>query len=105
PGLTWTEEQSDAQFDKDYRLASYRAAVDLGPTYAGLGEPRQAVLNDIAFEVGGSGLAQFRHMLGAIAASDWQAAAAALKNSLLFEQVPNRENRNIQILLTGEWPT
>jgi GH24 family phage-related lysozyme (muramidase) len=105
PGLVWTEKQAEDQFAKDYAVASYRASVDLGAPYGSLRDQRRAVLNDIAFEVGGAGLAQFHRMLAAITAGDWQEAAAALKNSLLFEQVPNRENRNIQILITGEWPT
>lgn len=103
-GLVWTQAEADAQFALDYPLAISRAIADLGETYAGLSEQRQAVLNDISYEIGGAGLAEFKTMLVAIRAEDWKSAASALKDSLLFSQVPTREERNILILLSGEWP-
>lgn len=105
PGLTWTQEQCDSQFLADYAAAEMAAISDLGEAeWAVLGEERRAVLTDIAFETGQAGLAGFKHMLDAVRATDWAAAAEALRDSLLFKQVPNRENRNIAILLTGVWP-
>ena len=104
PGLTWTQAEADAQFAVDYPLAISRAIADLGEAYASLSAERQAVLNDIAYEIGGAGLAGFKDMLAAFRAEDWKSAAAALKSSLLFSQVPAREERNILILLSGEWP-
>lgn len=106
PGLEWTQQQCNDQFAIDYPLACSRAQADLGDEeYAALSPQRQAVLNDIAYEIGGTGLAAFKNMLAAFRAQDWQAAGAALQDSKLFTQVPNREKRNIQILTTGEWPT
>jgi GH24 family phage-related lysozyme (muramidase) len=104
PGLTWTQEQADAQFEIDYPLACSRAEADLGAgEYVLLSPQRQAVLNDMAYEIGGAGLAGFTHMLSAVRYGDWQEAADSLKSSLLFSQVPAREARNVAILLTGEW--
>lgn len=65
---------------------------------------RRAVLIDMAYEIGGQGLAQFQHLLSAIRAAEWDKAAAALQSSLLFQQVPSRERSNYIILLTGELP-
>ena len=105
-GDVWTQDQADAAFDQDYPLACSRAEADLGAAeYAALSPQRQAVLNDMAYEIGGAGLAQFKNMLAAIKVTDWPGAAAALKTSELFSQVQTRENRNIQVLLTGDWPT
>ena len=104
-GQTCTEAEADAQFALDYPLACSRAELDMGAIeYALLSEQRQAVLNDMAYEIGGAGLAQFHDMLTALKACRWNDAAQDLKDSKLFQQVPNREARNIQILTTGEWP-
>lgn len=105
PGLTWSKQQAEDQFGIDYPLARSRAASDLGLEWAGLDEPRQAVLADIAYEIGGAGLAQFKTMLAHIRAAEWDQAGQALRASLLFQQVQRREERNIGILTTGAWPT
>lgn len=105
PSLVWTQQQCDDQFDIDYPLARTRAVSDLGiQAWAALDPPRQAVLADVAYEIGGAGLAEFRIMLSAVRRSDWHGAAVALQNSELFSQVPTREARNVKIMLTGEWP-
>ena len=104
-GMIWTQKQCEDQFAIDYDQACRYAANDLGQQEWGvLGDERRAVLADIAFETGDSGLRKFKHLLAAVKATQWDQAAAALRNSLLFQQVPNRENRNIAILLTGAWP-
>jgi GH24 family phage-related lysozyme (muramidase) len=104
-GMSCTKAQADAQFLMSYSMASSRAATDISLVeYAKLSPRRRAVLNDMAFEIGMVGLAQFKGMLAAIKQANWQAAADCLKASLLFSQVPGREARNMQILLTDEWP-
>lgn len=104
-GQTCTAEEAEDQFDIKYPLAKARAQTDIGAaSYAVLSPQRQAILNDMAYEIGGAGLAAFKVMLTAIRAADWSGAVAALTHSKLFTQVPTREERNIQIMLTGEWP-
>lgn len=105
PGLVWTPGQCDAQFWLDYEQAGRYAANDFGQQeWTMLGDQRRAVLTDIAYETGDSGLRKFKQLLAAVRATNWDDAAQALRHSLLFQQVPNRENRNIAILLTGAWP-
>lgn len=65
---------------------------------------RQAVLIDMAYEIGGAGLSNFRNLLACYRAGEWAGAAAALKNSLLYSQVPKREQENMMILALGEFP-
>jgi lysozyme len=104
PGLTWTQEEADATFTADYATAQMQAELDLGSNdYWALNEPRRAVITDMAYELGGAGLVKFLNFLADVRAGSWQLAAMALRQSLLFSQVPERENRNIQILLSGEW--
>lgn len=69
-----------------------------------LDEPRRAVLIDMAYEIGGAGLAQFVNMLAAIRSQAWGKAAAELMHSKLYSQVPNREQENLRILVSGQWP-
>ena len=69
-----------------------------------LNAARWAVLVDMAYELGGAGLAQFSHFLAACRAGDWERAAAELQNSKLFQQVPRREIENIAVLRSGEFP-
>jgi GH24 family phage-related lysozyme (muramidase) len=105
PDLEWTQAQADAQFAVDYPLAASRAESDLGAAcYAALSQQRQAVLNDVAYEIGARGLGEFKVMLAAFRVNDWYGAANALEDSSLFSEVPTRENRNVMILLTGNWP-
>lgn len=69
-----------------------------------LNGPRWAVLVDMAYELGGAGLAGFVKFLAAARAGDWGAAAEELHRSKLYQQVPKRETENITILLSGAWP-
>lgn len=106
PGLSWSRQQADDQFAIDYPLACSRAKADVGADfYSAMCPQRQAVLNDIAYEIGGAGLAAFKVMLAHVRAGEWDEAGEALRESLLFEQVPHRESRNIEILSSGKWPT
>lgn len=105
----WTQSHADIQFEMDYSLAVKRAHDDVGDdvgddVYTALAEPRQAVLNDIAYEIGGAGLAAFRQMLAAVRGGLWDEAAHQIQASQLFGQVPLRETRNIEIMRLGRYP-
>lgn len=65
---------------------------------------RQSVLTDIAFETGERGLAGFKKLIAAYQAGQYATAAAEIKNSDLFKEVPEREQRNIMVMTLGEWP-
>ncbi len=65
---------------------------------------RQAVLVNLTFNMGISGLAKFVNTLAAIKRRDYTAAAIGLQNSLWYRQVQkSRSTRLIQMLRTGEW--
>lgn len=107
PGTVWTDAQVDAAKADRKARAMRQASLDLGPDcWSKLDIVRQAVLIDMAYEVGGAGLAKFVNMLAAIRAGDWQGAHDALLDSKLAEsQAPDREIRNATMFLTGKWPT
>lgn len=104
-GQCCTEDEADQQFSVLYPQAELRAFNDLGASgWATLSTQRRAVLTDMAYEMGGDGLKVFVTFLGYIRIGNWQMGAEDLRQTKLFSQVPERENRNIAILLTGEWP-
>lgn len=104
PGTVWTQAQADGQFALDYARAKGKAALVLGPAWSGLDYVRRCALIDMAFELGGAGLAQFHRMLLAIGQGAWDSASAACLDSAYAEQVPRRANANAAILATGKWP-
>ena len=104
-GTIWTEQQAADAFVEDYETATNGAIADAGMVcWSKLNEPRQAVLVDMAFELGEIGLGKFHQMLAALLVQDWLSAKAALLASLYDAQVPARANRNALIIETGNWP-
>ena len=68
----------------------------------GNGEVREAVLIDMAYNLGIEGLYKFKKMLKAYREHDYDEAARQLLDSRYALQVPNRANRNAAMMLTGE---
>jgi lysozyme len=105
PGLIWTDGQIDAAKAKDIALATSRAAAAVGAEWPRIDAVRQAALIDMAFELGGAGLAGFRHMLAAVRIGEWSAAHDfALDSKVAREQAPKRWACDAAMLLTGRWP-
>lgn len=74
------------------------------PWVADLDDVRQAVLLNLAFNLGIVGLSKFRNTLAAFERGDWAAAGQGLMNSLWFKQVQrSRSSRLIAMTVTGEW--
>lgn len=72
------------------------------PWWAMIGEPRQAALNDLAFNLGPKTCQEFTTFLGLCAAGDWIAAATDLgANPKLVAEEPKRIANLQQILKTG----
>ena len=75
-----------------------------GAAVSSYGEPRQAALLDMIFELGAAGFAEFTQMVAAIRAGDWAVASACALDSAWAKQVPARAQEDAAILETGEWP-
>lgn len=65
---------------------------------------RQAVVLDMAFNLGVSGLKQFKRTLGLLRNGRWEAAADAMLDSLWAQQVGGRAQRLAQMVRTMNWP-
>ena len=65
---------------------------------------RHAVVLDMAFNLGVSGLKQFKRTLALLKHGRWEAAADAMLDSLWAKQVGQRAVRLAQMVRTMNWP-
>ena len=72
-------------------------------TFRDLDPIRQAALINMRFQLGGSGIREFRKMWAALDRQDWHDARAEALNSRWAKQTPGRAKEIANILLTGEW--
>jgi lysozyme len=76
-------------------------ANNLVPTFVVLSPNRKAVLIDMCLNMGRTRVAQFKQMLAAIGASNYEGAAAAMLDSLWAKQVPLRAQQLAAMMRTG----
>lgn len=87
-----------------YQAAQAEADIKAAfPWYSTLSLPRQAVLLDMAFNMGIERLKGFYNTLGAIQRGDWAAAEAGMLASRWAKQVGPRASRLARIMFTGVW--
>ena len=97
-----SHEEALMLFTRDYSEARNEALTY--PWFNSLGEPRQAVVIDMIFELGTGGFRLFVHLHQALAARNYKAAAAAMLNSAWDWEVPQRAHDNAAIMNIGAWP-
>ena len=68
-----------------------------------LNEPRQAVLIGMAFQMGVSGLLEFKQTLRAVEDERWPTAAAEMMRSKWAQQTPKRAHLMARQMESGEW--
>lgn len=90
----------------DYDLGKHvRELQERAPWVVSLDDVRQAVLYDMAFNLGVDGLLKFRNTLGLVQAGRYKEAAAAMLQSKWATQVKTRAVRLSRMMDTGEWPS
>lgn len=103
-GVIWNDAMIDATLDRD--IAQKTAEVEGRlPWFSQLDEPRQAVLLQMAFQMGTKGLLGFPSTLAAVRDGRWADAQSGMLNSLWAKQTPARVSRLSEQMLTGEWVT
>jgi lysozyme len=98
---------SDAEIDMllDHDLAEIRQALQQRvPGFETLDDVRQAVLIDMAFNLGLQGLLGFKRTLLAVQRGDYQAAARGMLASKWALQVKGRATELAAMMRSGEWP-
>lgn len=94
----------DALLDYDIEAHS-KPLLDAIPWVAELDEVRQAVLFDMAFNLGVPGLLKWKNTLAMIQKGQYANAADAMAGSLWARQVKSRAVRLVKMMRTGEWPS
>ena len=98
-GITQAEAASLLRND----IAKVRAQLDAKlPWWRDLSPVRQRALQNMAFQLGIAGLLGFANSLAAVKAGDWARAAASLRQSKWRRQTPERAERIIRMIETGE---
>jgi lysozyme len=96
----------EIDFILDNRVKQVRQGlVKALPWFVRLNEVRQAVLIDMAFNLGLEGLLKFKRTLGNIQNEHYELAARQMLESLWAKQVKGRAIRLSKMMRTGEWPS
>ena len=74
------------------------------PWFQSLDEVRQAVLIDMGYNLGITGLLSFKNTLAHVEAGRYTAAAENMKKSRWFTQVGSRATRLCWMMENGQWP-
>jgi len=99
-----TQEEADLMFEYDYTHAVSDAISFVGAKYwPALNEVRQAVLIDMAFNLGATSLSLFAGFRKALQEERWAGAAIHMRGSLWFTQTKKRALRLVKMMETGEW--
>ena len=95
----------EIDFILDNRIRRTEEEVErVFPWYNELDEVRQAVIVDMAYNMGIATLQQFKRTLGSVRDGDYVRAAAQMLQSKWARQVKNRAIRLSIMMETGEWP-
>jgi lysozyme len=73
------------------------------PWFSNLDPIRQAVIVNMAFNLGFNGLEKFSALLAAAAKGDWATAGREMLDSAWARQVGDRANRLAQQIVSGQW--
>lgn len=97
-----TKEESELLFNNRLNKKEMEL-MDKFPKYYSLDKVRQGVLLNMSYQLGVDGVLAFKKMLSAINVNDWNEAARQMKDSKWYRQTPNRAERLIKQMQTGEW--
>lgn len=95
--VSLSDEQATDLFDHSLNIAIAGAQKEV-PNFDALPDRVQAVCVDLAFNLGATGLSEFKNFIAALAIPDYHEAAAQLKSSLWCNQVGSRCVDNCSIL-------
>jgi len=96
--------QSAAYAQLDYKIAGITAQLSNELEFFNdLNEVRQAVLISMAYQLGITGLLKFKRMIAAIKTKCWNDAAHEGLDSRWAKQTPERAERQMKTLLSGDW--
>lgn len=95
----WLDSSIDFQYTHD--LEANASWLYVKPWWGQMGEPRQAALADMAFNLGPVKMQDFNTFLGLISVQDFDAAAADLLKTAVYQELPKRYGELETIIRTG----
>lgn len=98
-----TQEESDYLLSNDIS-AAWLSLVSRLECFSRLDTVRQAVLLDMAVNLGTDGLLKFRKTLVLVAGGKYREAATEMLDSVWARQVGRRAERLSRMMASGEWP-
>lgn len=110
-GIGWNIEDTGIEYDLailvlKYQLNKLKTKLYTAlPFFKGLNDTRQAVLIDMAFNLGISGLFNFKKTLQLIAEKKYVQASTEMLNSKWYSDVGKRAERLSEMMRTGLWLT
>lgn len=96
--------QDEAEYMLANDLRRCERECELIEPYLDLSPPRQAVLIEMAFNLGVAGLKKFKATLSALALQNYEQAATHMLMSKWAGQVGARAVRLAEQMKTGQWP-
>ena len=99
-GISEAEAEYLLQNDVSIVLAALHRNI---PFFDSLCVPRQAVLVNMAFQMGIGGVQKFKKTLSLVEMGDYDGAADGMLKSLWAKQTPNRAAEMAQQMRTGKW--
>lgn len=99
-GITEGEATMLLENDIDRKLEAVRDAL---PWFDKLNGPRKAVLLNMAFQMGVTGLLKFKNTLAAVERGDYEDASARMLKSKWSKQTPARAKEMAAQMRTGQW--
>jgi lysozyme len=97
-----TRDEAEFLLHNDVIAKSAELAAAL-PWTQQLDDARRAVLQNMSFNIGVHGVCEFRHMLAALQAGDYEKAADEMASSLWAKQVGARADRLEKQMRSGQW--
>lgn len=104
PGTLWTDETAESRFELKFAEAVALCERNF-PWFGDLSEPRQAVLLNMAYQMGMTRLLGFHKALVAIRDTRWQDAWGQMLDSEWARQTRKRANRLAEQMRDGVWVT
>lgn len=95
------EEEAEQLLARDVKEA--KAGIKRRIDVSRCNEPRQAVLVNMAFNLGVTGLMGFKKMIANLEQGNYEQAALEMLHSRWANQVPGRANELAKQMLSGEW--
>jgi lysozyme len=99
--VPFSDDEIDLMLANDIQRV-YTALVQY-PWFMELDDVRRGAIQNMAFNLGVSGLLHFPTMIACLSQKDWEGAAAAMADSLWARQVGDRAKRLEQQILAGIW--